>query len=126
MKYLDELNRLNLPIDKYAIFGSGVLAIRGIRENKDLDIIVKWELWDELIFKYEVKDDEIEIGNLHIVRNLFPDVGHVDSLIYESEVINGIHYVKLEKLLQWKKIKRRDKDLEDIKLIENYLNQHNN
>ncbi len=41
MKYLDELKRLDLPLDKYAIFGSRVLAVKGIRENRDLDILVK-------------------------------------------------------------------------------------
>jgi len=44
MKYLDELKSLNLPKDKFAIFGSGPLAIRNMRENKDIDIIVNREL----------------------------------------------------------------------------------
>ncbi|GAF93599.1 unnamed protein product, partial [marine sediment metagenome] len=60
MKYLDELKRLDLPKDKYAIFGSGPLAIRGLRENRDLDIIVKPELWEKLVNEYPIEAMEIE------------------------------------------------------------------
>ena len=41
MRYLDEVKRLNLPKDKFAIFGSGPIAIRGLREARDIDLIVK-------------------------------------------------------------------------------------
>lgn len=51
-KQLAELKKLNLPKDKYAIFGSGPLAINGIRDSDDIDIIVKSEVWDELAKKY--------------------------------------------------------------------------
>ena len=43
-KQLAELKKLNLPNDKYAVFGSGPLAIYGIRDSEDIDIIVKSEL----------------------------------------------------------------------------------
>jgi len=48
MKYLDELKALALPPDQYAVFGSGPMAVRGIREANDLDLIVKESLWDDL------------------------------------------------------------------------------
>ncbi|MEK6816274.1 MAG: hypothetical protein AABY09_01560 [Nanoarchaeota archaeon] len=55
MNHLKELKNLKLPKDKFAVFGSGSMAIRGLRENKDIDIIVKEGLWKKLSVKYEVK-----------------------------------------------------------------------
>ena len=52
MDHLNELKTLDFPQDKFAIFGSGPMAIRGIRESHDIDIIVKYDLWDELEHKY--------------------------------------------------------------------------
>jgi hypothetical protein len=49
---LEELKKLNFPKDKYAVFGSGPLAIRNIRETFDLDVIVKQDLFNELWDKY--------------------------------------------------------------------------
>lgn len=43
-KLLAELKELNLPPDKYAIFGSGPLAVHNIKESEDIDIIVKPDL----------------------------------------------------------------------------------
>lgn len=45
MNFLDELQSLKLSTEKFAIFGSGPIAVRGIRESEDLDIIVKQDLW---------------------------------------------------------------------------------
>ena len=33
------LNKLNLPANEFAIFGSGPISVRGLRKAKDLDII---------------------------------------------------------------------------------------
>jgi len=52
---LAELDKLNLPDDQYAITSSGPLAIRGIREANDLDIIVTPKVWTELSKKYTNK-----------------------------------------------------------------------
>ncbi len=58
MKCLDEVKKLNLPRKKFALFGSAPLAIRGIRENKDIDLIVKKEVWNTLIKKYPVMPEK--------------------------------------------------------------------
>ena len=48
MKHLAVLKKINLSVGQYAVFGSGPLAVRGIRPANDLDLIVKDELWREL------------------------------------------------------------------------------
>lgn len=125
MKFLDELEKLNLPRDKFAIFGSGPLAIRDIREINDLDIIVKPDLWEELKRKYPIEDEEkglIKIGNIEVYKkwgNWFKDIR---QFIDEADIIQGFRFVKLERVLQWKKAMNREKDKKDIQLINNYLN----
>jgi len=69
MKYLEELKTIALPADQFAVFGSGPLAIRGWRENDDLDLIVLERQWQELIKKYEpISDKEIKIGHVSIYK----------------------------------------------------------
>ena len=63
---LSELDKLKLPKDKYIIFGSGPLAVRGIRESKGLDIIVTPDLWDKLVKKYKSDCRVIRIGRIEI------------------------------------------------------------
>ena len=46
---LKKVKELNLPQNQYAIFGSGPLAIRGIRDSNDIDLIVKKKLWNKLM-----------------------------------------------------------------------------
>ncbi len=135
MKYLDELKKLNLPKDKYAVFGSGPLAIRGLRENKDIDIIVKLDLWQRLKKKYpdkikKTEDDKAEsiyIGNIQILEVNYQDwssfINDPDRLIDQAETIQGFPFVKLEHLLECKKIMNREKDWKDIELINGYLSK---
>jgi len=127
MKYLEELKKLKLNIKDYAIFGSGPLAIRGLRENDDIDIIVKENLWTELIKKYKSEKKKgvreyfvIKIGNIEIYQDWLPWFEDVNKLIDSSEIIKGFPFVSLKYFLEWKKEFGREKDLEDIKIIEKY------
>lgn len=45
------------------------------------------------------------------------------ELIKNADILNGIRFVKLEKVLEWKKAFNRPKDQEDIKLIEKFLDE---
>jgi len=124
MKYLNELEKLNLPKDKFAIFGSGPLAIRDIRETNDLDIIVKPELWEKLKKKYPVKDKEkglIKIGNIEIYKKWGKWFDDMSKLIDEADIIRGLRFVKIERVLEWKKAFNREKDKKDIELIKKYF-----
>jgi hypothetical protein len=48
---LKVLKKLNLPQNQYVVWGSGPLAIRAIRENKDIDLLVPKQLWNQLAQK---------------------------------------------------------------------------
>jgi hypothetical protein len=45
----------------------------------------------------------------------------VNRLIEEADVIDGIRFVKLADVIDWKKTQCREKDLYHVKLIEDYL-----
>jgi len=122
MRYLEELKKLKLPKNKYAVFGSGPLAIRGLRENKDIDIIVKKDLWNELEKKYKKNTiNSIKVGNIEFYRDWNPWIKELDLLINDSNIINGIRYVKIKYVLEWKEKRNEEKDKKDIKLIKSVL-----
>lgn len=126
-KLLQKLGKLNLPKDKFVVFGSAVLAAHGIREARDLDLVVTRDLFDELTKKFPLDSFEdgsprILIGEIEIM--LDPGFGFdTEEWIKNADVIDGVRFVKLEDLMEWKKKMGREKDLKDIKLIEDYLNR---
>lgn len=129
---LRELDRLKLPKNKFAITSSGPLGIRNIREINDLDLIVYPELWQELSVKYPpTKEDNFEsiyIGNIQILGNgswfTNPQFGTLINQIDDADLFNSYRFVKLETILKIKKQKTRPKDIEDVRLIENYLSKN--
>lgn len=122
IKYFDELVKLSLPREMYAIFSSACLALRGIRENNDIDIIVRPGLWNVLDKEYPKKNDHgmIEVGHLEISGSI-RHLDSVDEVIDRAEIIYDYRFARLEDLLAWKRQMGRDKDLHDVKLIEEYL-----
>ena len=121
---LKELAKLNLPKDKFVIFGSGPMAIRGIRNSEDLDILVKEDLWKELSNKYplyDTKKPSIKIGNIEIFNNWLPWFKETAKLLEDYDLIQGLRFVKLKYLVQWKTAMGRDKDLKDVVLIKEFI-----
>ncbi len=123
MKFEEELKKLNLPLGQYAIFGSGPLAIRGLRENNDIDIIVTDKLWQNLTKKYKkfiVESNHIRIGHISIFHNWLPWFPDASSLIKEAEIINNLPFVKLKHVKQWKEKSPKQKDKDDLTLLKQW------
>lgn len=122
-KLLQNLEKLKLPNDKYAIYGSGSLAVRGIRATDDIDVIVTEDLYEELKERFgekgegkiSINDDEIEI---------FPTwnalIDEPEEVVDRAETIQGFKFVTLEDTMKWKRKMGRDKDKKDIELIKEY------
>lgn len=126
-RLLEELRKLNLPKDQFAIFGSGPMGARGLKKCNDIDIIVKKDLWNDLIKKYPLKkdgDDRLLIGNIDVFKRWSPGEWNVDLLIENADIINKIRFVKLKEVLKWKKKYNREKDIKDIKLIKKYFKEN--
>ena len=118
------IDQLNIPSDSYAIFGSDPMAIREMREARDIDIFVTNKAYDRLAKKFPEKEvgyielDGVEIYSLD--NSLFKNPKKV---LERSEEIEGYKFVTIEDLIQWKKEHGREKDLKDVELINNYLNK---
>ncbi|MCA1832293.1 MAG: hypothetical protein ABR548_10390 [Actinomycetota bacterium] len=121
---LDQIPDLDLLEGNWAIFGSGPLAVRGLRDPRDLDVIVTEELWSQLTKRYNAHLHEnglsrIQVGDIEILSGWHPPLSKsVSQLIEEAELIEGIPYVRLDQVLEWKRLRASDKDIVDISLIE--------
>lgn len=90
-----EVRALNLPQEDYAIVGSGPLAAHGlIASVRDVDILARGEAWQLASIGTETQ------------RGVFGD-----------QIAN------LEHVLAYKSFLRRPKDLQHIRLIEEYLSR---
>ena len=121
------VKELKLPIGRYALFGSAPLGIRGLKDCYDIDIIVTEDLWNE----YKEKNWKTKImthgsqylwnDGIELWKDWKPGQWDIEQLIREAEIIDELPFVKLEKVLEWKKLSGREKDLKDIEIIEKFL-----
>lgn len=128
----EELKKLALPQGEYAIFGSGPLWARGIREGKDIDVIVRGTAWDwamahgKLIIKEDSGLECVQFagGSIEVYRDWYPGEWDIRGLIETAEVVDSIPFVRLEYVVDWKKKMGREKDQKDLVLIQEYLSTH--
>ena len=125
-----KVKELGLPIGKYALFGSAPMGIRGLKECKDIDIIVTEDLWNEYKNKgwkmttmqngkQKLSNNCIELWNSW--KPFEMKEWNVLELIKDSEIIDGLSFVKIKYVLEWKKLSTREKDIKDVKIIEKFL-----
>jgi len=127
----NKVKDLKLPLGKYALFGSAPLGVRGLKECSDVDLIVTEDLWqkykDKPGWKYKITEKgvehiEVDDGDIEIWHDWRPWYQDVTLFIDSAEMINGLPFVKLEYLIEWKKKFGREKDLKDLKAVEKFLN----
>ena len=126
-----ELRKLNLPARDYAVFGSGPLWVRGIRPGKDLDLIARGKAWEILSERGEIKQGDgcshtikFKDGEIEAFDQWCTPGCDVDDIINHADVIEGIPFARLQDVLCWKEQMNRDKDMDDIKLVEAYIEEH--
>ncbi len=124
-KLLQDLNALSLPSDQFAVTSSGCMAVRGLREANDLDLVISDMLLAKLSkqFKVEQKPNCIKIQltpNIEAVGG-FSDKPSAEEQIASADNIGGVRFVNLETVKMFKKRRGGDKDLVDIELIDKYL-----
>ena len=136
MDIISEVKSLSLPSDSYAVLGSSILAIHGIREANDIDMIVSPGLFD-MLRKSGWTEETQESGRLGLAKGHFfvmtnwptnwpPDEeGRVlEEFKPHIETRNGIPFLSLSFMRDWKAQVGRPKDLEDVVLIDRYLETH--
>lgn len=127
----EKLKELNLPFGKYVVVSSGTLDALGIRPASDIDIAVTKDLHEELK-KDGMWRKEEHYGKVFLQKDVFSIIPQLNWEKYETTteqaiasalVINGLPFMNLEELLKFKKALNREKDMKDIKLLEEMLNK---
>ena len=102
------------------------MALVGLREASDIDMLVTKELFDELReagWQEQVKnanDKPITYGDFeaHYAWNFSSYQPTLDQLLKAATVVDGVPFAALAEVRKWKHSSGRPKDLADIKLID--------
>lgn len=129
-----KIDELGLNPDNAVVIGSGILSALNLRESKDIDVVVMEEKYKELSdtgrFRKEqnhgreiLADDLFEIGTSWTVIG---KTWKFEDLLNHSTTIDGVRYNSVEFLLDAKRRwisdgESRQKDIDDVKLMEQYL-----
>ncbi len=130
MDIFSEIKKLHLNPNEFIVVGGGILCALGIRDTNDIDLIVDKKIYN----KFREQGDWIEKkwpkGQPTLSKGIY-DVGidwSDDQKVYtfnglrnNSVIIQGISFVSLETLKEWKLNKGREKDKRDVELINKFI-----
>jgi hypothetical protein len=120
-----ELRALSLPAGEYVVVGGGVLAMRGIRDTEDIDLVVSERLFADLQaqgWRAKTRPNG-KPGLKHGLIEAYLDVNcesferSTSWLLENAQVLDGIPTIDLETLENFKAGYGRPKDLRDLTLL---------
>jgi len=127
VKFFDELNvwieSNGINKKDICIVGSSALAIWGLKENNDVDVVIT----SDLRGKIDINDSVTKISNhLEVVSSGWARILGItdDDLVNDKKYYNefdGFKFVKPEILYSVKKMGGRDKDYKDVVIMENSM-----
>ena len=121
---------LQFPIGQYIVVGGAVLAMHGIKNTHDIDIVGSPELLEKLRQDDEWHTANRPSGEPGVCKGcieVYPDVNcpahHLEfrDLLERGEAIQGIPCASINDVLLFKKGYGREKDLGDIERTEQWL-----
>ncbi len=126
---ISKVNYANFPEGAYVVFGSCPMALAGIRESSDIDMLVSAELfekleksgWSELVKGPDDKPLVFQDFEAHSSWNFSSYRPTLEQLLSTATVVDGVPFASLQEVRKWKAASARPKDLVDIKLIDEYL-----
>ena len=131
-RLIELVKQERFPDGLYAVFGSGPLALAGIRTVSDIDIVVTGKLYNEL--KQRGWQEKVGLnGGKMLCHDVFEvsaswEFGDyrpsLEALLASAERTDGVAFLALDEVKKWKLAMGRDKDHEDIRLIDEYLATH--
>lgn len=121
-----KVKKLNLPKNSYVIFGSCPMAVAGLREARDIDLLVSKEIfaklkkdgWQEMLKDSNDKPLVSDVFEAHDNWNFSSYNPTLEQLLATATIIDGIPFASLEEVRKWKVASGRPKDLMDIELID--------
>ena len=129
----NELDKIGLTAGNAVLIGSGILDALGIRKSKDIDVTVNEDTYrilsaDGRFKKANNHGREVLVDGLYEIGTSWGVLGknqQFNDLFKQSIVIDSVRYITLEFLLAVKRswltdTDVRQKDIDDIRLIEDY------
>lgn len=124
----ERVRQLNLPLDQVVVIGSGVLDAAGLRVANDIDLVLKVDLFAQLVkqsdWRVGVKRVELvlEKNDVEAFLSWTPDGRPNFEELYAGGVtIDGVRFAHPNTVINWKRQRASEKDLKDIALLEGYL-----
>ena len=135
---LNELLRLELHAEDYAVFGSAPLFVAGLKESlRDVDVIARGTAWEQIQdlarrgilggpqatpsgrgSMYWHREERIEFFDSWTTGYV-----DIDELIDDAETIDGIPFVRVGDVLRWKAMSGREKDRVDVATAERVISR---
>ena len=121
-----ELRALSLPEDQYVVVGGGVLALLGLRDTEDIDLVVTEGLFNQLHeqgWRAKIRPNGKPGLKLDVVE-AYLDVDcdtferSTSWLLEHAQVLDGIPTTDLETLAGFKAGYGRPKDLLDLAMLQ--------
>lgn len=125
------LETAGLKRNRSIVIGSGILGALGIRTPRDLDVVIDAESFAGLALMphYRVQatprglccqaQDDVEIWD-RWTDPTTREPRFYDDLLPDSVIIDGVRFMSLDYVRQWKKSRGREKDKRDLALIDAY------
>jgi hypothetical protein len=118
-----------LHSDQYIVVGGAVLAVHGLRHTFDVDIVASEYLIQKCLSNGWTPD--VRKDGKPMLKNgaveMYADVNSgnfnptLDELLARAIVFKGIPFCSMEDVKKFKQEYNRDKDVQDILLINTYL-----
>lgn len=132
--FKNKLATLGLNSHNSVVIGSGILDALGVRKSNDIDVVVDEETYARLRDESRFREEQ-HYGRSVLVDDSFEVNTHwgvlgkdqtLSDLIEQSVTVDEVRYISLGFLLAVKKSwllddNVRQKDIDDVKLIEEYL-----
>lgn len=123
------VKELNIE-EPYAVCGGAMMVVRGIKPSTyDIDILVINETWQKFRNIPEWVNTLGRSGNCLTNNGIellcilgFTNIPRIQNYIEDAILIDGLRFVRPSDTIQWKQIVGRNKDYDDIKLLEKYFN----
>lgn len=124
---ITKVKALNLPQGSYVVFGGCPLALAGLREANDIDLLVSPELFAQLRKQgwtehFKTENDiplTHDVFEAHENWNFSAYKPTLQHLLATATTKDGVPFASLEEVRKWKVSSGRPKDLKDIELIDN-------
>lgn len=128
----EKVKQLGLPQYSYVVFGSCPMALAGIREANDIDLLVSKDLLEQLreagwkVFEKSPHDKPLVYGDFeaHAAWDFSDYQPTLKQLLKTATYVDDIPFAAINEVRTWKLSSGRPKDLTDIKLIDAYLASH--